>query len=188
MTLPHWRQGTPAVLCVAGPHAIPVSTAVRLGDHRLAFALGQRREALERLRADPRVALCLLGTELAFTAHGTAAVVREALEAAPVVGVELSVEQVQDHLADGRTEMLDGARWRWLDPKAAGADPKIVAELATHTAVLRLRLECPLGAGEWFDWALLDAEGIACAGTDAGLEVVDRWSAGAREFAELAVP
>ena len=27
--LPHWEQGTPAVLCVAGPHAIPVSTAVR---------------------------------------------------------------------------------------------------------------------------------------------------------------
>ncbi len=56
---------------------------------------------------------------------------REPLEAAPVVGVELRVESVQDHLADGRTEMLDGARWRWLDAQAAGADPKIVAELAT---------------------------------------------------------
>jgi len=77
-----------------------------------------------------------------------------------------------------------------LDRVASVVRPggSIVAELATHTAVLRLRLECPLGAGEWFDWALLDAEGIACAGTDAGLEVVDRWSAGAREFAELAVP
>jgi len=116
---------------VAGPHAIPVSTAVRLGDDRLAFALGRRRETLERLRADPRVALSLLGTELAFTAYGSAAVVREPLEAAPVVGVELRVDSVQDHLADGRTEMLDGARWRWLDPKAAGVDPAIVAELAT---------------------------------------------------------
>ncbi len=130
MTLPDWRQGTPAVLCVAGPHAIPVSTAVRLGDDRLAFALGRGRETLRRLQAEPRVALCLLGTEVAFTAHGTASVVRE-LEAAPVVGVELRVEDVQDHLADGRTEMLDGARWRWLDPKAAGADPAIVAELAS---------------------------------------------------------
>ena len=131
MTLPHWRQGTPAVLCVSGPHAIPISTAVRLADHRLAFALGRGRETLERLRAEPRAALCLLGTELAFTAHGTATVVREPLEAAPVVGVELRVERVQDHLADGRTEMLDGARWRWLEPRAAGADPAIAAELAS---------------------------------------------------------
>ncbi len=119
------------MLCVTGPHAIPVSTAVRLGDWRLAFALGQGRQTLERLRAEPHVALCLLGTDVAFTAHGTAAVVREPLQAAPVVGVELTVESVQDHLADGRTEMLDGARWRWLDPKAAGADPRIVAELAS---------------------------------------------------------
>ena len=48
-----------------------------------------------------------------------------------MVGVGLKVESVQDHLADGRTEMLDGARWRWLDAQAAGADPMIAAELAT---------------------------------------------------------
>ena len=119
------------MLSVAGPHSIPVSTAVRLGDDRLAFALGKRREMLERVRSDPQVALCLLGTEVAFTAYGSARVLREPLESAPVVGVELSVESVQDHLADGRTEMLDGARWRWLDPQAAGADPKIAAELLT---------------------------------------------------------
>jgi hypothetical protein len=95
------------------------------------LALGRRRDTLERLRGDPRAALCLLGTGLAFTAYGTARVVREPLEAAPVVGVVLEVESVQDHLADGRTEMLDGARWRWLDAQAAGADPKIVAELAS---------------------------------------------------------
>lgn len=119
------------MLCVAGPHVIPVSTAVRLGDMRLAFALGSKRDTLERLRDDPAVALCLLGTELALTAYGVARVAREPLEAAPVVGVVLEVESVQDHLADGRTEMLDGARWRWLDAQAAGADPKILAELAT---------------------------------------------------------
>ena len=30
--LPDWEVGTPAVLIVAGPHAIPVSTAVRRGN------------------------------------------------------------------------------------------------------------------------------------------------------------
>ena len=46
-----------------------------------------------------------------------------------MVAVELRVERVQDHLADGRTEMVDGARWRWTDEQLAEAEPKIWAEL-----------------------------------------------------------
>jgi hypothetical protein len=128
--LPHWDRGTPAVLCVAGPHPIPVSTAVRADAGRVLLALGSGRETLRRLRDDPRVALCVLGRAVAFTAHGSARVVAEELEAADtVVAVELRVEQVQDHLADGRTEMLDGARWRWRDERFAEAEEAIVAEL-----------------------------------------------------------
>jgi hypothetical protein len=117
------------VLVVSGPHAIPVSTAVRTGDRHLVLALGAGRDTLRRLRGDPASAFCLLGAGVAFTAYGRGRVVAERLEAAPVVAVELSVERVQDHLADGRTEMLDGARWRWLDERAAAAEPAIVAEL-----------------------------------------------------------
>jgi hypothetical protein len=128
--LPQWERGTPGVLVAAGLHAIPVSTAVRCGGDRLLVALGAGRETLARLRDDPRAAFCLLGRGTAFTAHGRAAVVREELDAAPgVVAVELRVERVQDHLADGRTELLDGARWRWRDERAAEAEPLIVAEL-----------------------------------------------------------
>ena len=32
--LPEWPEGTVAVLSTAGPHAIPVSTAVRAGDRQ----------------------------------------------------------------------------------------------------------------------------------------------------------
>jgi hypothetical protein len=129
-SLPEWRRGTPAVLCVAGPHPIPVSTAVRAGDRRIMLALGRERETLRRLRADPRAALCLLGEGVAFTAHGLARVAAEDLESADtIVAVALEVERVQDHLADGRTEMLDGARWRWLDRQAAEGEPALIAEL-----------------------------------------------------------
>ena len=128
-TLPEWPQGTPGVLCVAGPHAIPVSTAVRAGDRSLLLALGRGRETLARLREDPSVAFCLLGPGLAFSAYGRAQVVAEELEAAPVTAVAVQVDRVQDHLADGRTELLDGARWRWSDERAREADPAIVAEL-----------------------------------------------------------
>jgi hypothetical protein len=118
------------VLCVAGPHPIPVSTYVRAGDDRIVVALGSGREALARLRADPATAFCVLGNGVAFTAHCRSRVVRESLEAAPGnVAVELHVERVQDHLADDRTEMLGGARWRWIDGEAAALQPRILTEL-----------------------------------------------------------
>jgi len=128
--LPEWERGTPAVLCAAGPHAIPITTAVRVADDTVRFALGRRREMLRRLREDGRVALLVMGEGLAFTAFGSAAVVAEELDVADtVVAVELRVERVQDHLADGRTEMVDGARWRWTDESLAESEPKIWAAL-----------------------------------------------------------
>ena len=130
IALPHWERGTPTVLVVAGLHAIPVSTAVRAGDRRLLLALGRRRDTLARLRADPGVALCLLGRHVAVTVRARARVVEEELPEAPVTAVLLEVDRVQDHLADGRTEMLDGARWRWRDPNAAEQDARAAAGLA----------------------------------------------------------
>jgi len=130
--LPEWPRGTPAVLCVAGPHPIPVTTPVRRGPDRVLLALGRERETLRRLREDPRAALLVVAEELAFTAHGSTRVLREQLESADtVVAVELSVERVQDHLADGRTEMLDGARWRWCNEHDGEMEDRIVAELRT---------------------------------------------------------
>jgi hypothetical protein len=127
--LPRWERGTPAVLVVSGPHAIPVSTAVRADDRRLLLALGPGRETLRRLRSEPRAAVCVLGSGVAFTAYGDARVVAERMESAPVVAVELRAERIQDHLADGRTEMIDGPRWRWLDEAGARSEPRIIDEL-----------------------------------------------------------
>ncbi len=129
--LPHWEPGTPAVLCAHGPHAIPVSTAVRASPDRIVFALARRRETLARLREHPAAAVCLLGDGVAFTAEGKATVVREELHASPhVAAIELTVTRVQDHLADGRTEMLDGARWRFTSDDAREADAALREELA----------------------------------------------------------
>ena len=130
--LPRWERGTPAVLCAAGPHAIPITAFVRGGDDRVLLALGRGRETLRRLREDRSAALLVMGAGLAFTAHGQARVIAEELEAADtVVAVELHVDRVQNHLADGRTEMLDGARWRWCAPEHGEAEDAILAELRT---------------------------------------------------------
>jgi hypothetical protein len=129
--LPHWERGTPAVLCVAGPHPIPVTAYLRAGDDRVLLALGRRRETLRRLREDPSVALLLMAEGLALTAHGRARVIAEELEVTDtVVAVELRVERLQNHLADKRTEMLDGARWRWCAEEHGEAEDAILAELA----------------------------------------------------------
>lgn len=128
--LPRWERGTVAVLCVSGPHPIPVSTAVRAGDDRLVLALGADRDTLARLRSEPGAAVCVLAADLAFTAHGSARVIRERLAASErVAAVDLAVERVQDHLADGRTEMLAAARWRWRRRRDAESQEAIVAEL-----------------------------------------------------------
>jgi hypothetical protein len=128
--LPTWLPGTPAILCVSGPHAIPVSSYVRAGDERIVIALGSRRETLARLRTDPAASFCVLAQGVAFTAHGKAVIVRESMDAAPSnTAVDLHVERVQDHLADGRTELLNGAQWRWVDQEAAALQPQILAEL-----------------------------------------------------------
>jgi hypothetical protein len=128
--LPEWERGTPAVLCAAGPHPIPITAFVRAADDRVLLALGRRRETLRRLRDDPSAALLLMGAGFAVTAHGRARVVAEELDAADtVVAVELVVDRVQDHLADGRTEMVDGARWRWCAEEHGEAEDEIVAEL-----------------------------------------------------------
>jgi hypothetical protein len=128
--LPRWGRGTPAVLCAAGPHPIPITAFVRAGDDRVVLALGRGRETLRRLREDRSAALLVMGAGLAFTAHGQARVIAEELEAAgTVVAVELHVERVQNHLADGRTEMLEGARWRWCAPEHGEAEDAILAEL-----------------------------------------------------------
>ncbi|HZI91806.1 MAG TPA: hypothetical protein VFD31_09315 [Thermoleophilaceae bacterium] len=136
--LPHWEPGTAAVLCVPGPHAIPVSTAIRSGDRRVLLALGRRRETLERLREDAGAALCVMAEGLAFTAGGRAAVVRAPLRAQPsAVALELVVERLTDHLADGRTEMLGPPGWRWRDDAARAAEPEILSELLELAAELR---------------------------------------------------
>ena len=128
--LPTWPPGTPAILVVTSGHAIPVSSYVRRSDERILVALGSRREMLARLRAEPGAAFCVLARGVAFTAHCRAAVVREAMHAAPGnTAVELHVQRVQDHLADGRTEITDGAQWRWRDDEAAALQPGILKEL-----------------------------------------------------------
>ena len=123
--IPDWPPGTVAVLTTAGPHAIPVSTALPAGPTSVLLALGPNRGSLARLRADPRCALAVLAEGVAITLRGRAT---EVGEAAGTVAVRLEVEAVDDH--DQPTFAIEaGVRWRWTDDEAERRDAEVRAAL-----------------------------------------------------------
>jgi len=126
--LPDWPEGTPAVLSTLGddgPHAIPVSLALKAGPRELLIGLAPRRRSLEHLRMDPACAVTVMAGGLAFTAHGHAVAFEEA---AAVIAVRVEVERIADH--DHPTFAIDEAvRWRWTDPKAVERDAAARAAL-----------------------------------------------------------
>jgi hypothetical protein len=123
--IPDWPPGTPAILCTAGPHAIPVSTAMRAGPDTVLLALGPSRGSLARLREDPRCALAILSQGTAVTLRGRAT---EIGEAAGTVAVRLEVEAVDDH--DQPTFVIEAAvQWRWTDADAQRRDAEVRAAL-----------------------------------------------------------
>lgn len=131
--LPDWPAGTVCVLATSGPggpHAIPVSTALRASDDRIVLALARTRGSLERLRADPRVALTVIaGPDVAFTAHGVAWVVADPLPRVEgVTAVEIRVDAVARH--ERPTFAIDtGVGWRWTDDAAQARDDVVRAAL-----------------------------------------------------------
>jgi len=123
--LPDWPDGTVAVLSTTGPHAIPVSTAVRKDATTIHLALAHGRDSLARLRDDPRCTLTVLAADTAFTAHAHAAV---AGGDDRVAYVRLAVDEVQDHLKP-TFAIEDGVRWRWTDGDAEAGDAAVRAAL-----------------------------------------------------------
>ena len=128
--LPDWPPGTVTILATGGetPHAIPVSAALRAGERRVLLALATTRQSLARLRSDDRVALTIMASDVAVTAHGRARVIDEQLVDG-VVAVEIEVDRVQDH--DRPTFAIEsGVRWRWTDADARRRDAEVHAALA----------------------------------------------------------
>lgn len=143
--LPPWEPGTVALLTTVdadgAPHAIPVTTALRAGDATVVLALALTRGSLERLRGRPRVALTVLTSGVAATAHGVARVVEEPLAEAPrVAAVRIDVERVADHLS-GAVALERPAAAHWLDEEARARDASV------HAGLRRLAAEIAAAGG-----------------------------------------
>jgi hypothetical protein len=134
-SLPDWPPGTVVLLSTVGegPHTIPVSAALAAGPRVILLGIASRRASLARLRADPRVAVCVMAEgDLAVTAYGRATVLPEPLVEG-VVAVRVEVERVQDH---GRSTFVieSGVGWRWTDPEADARDGEVRVALVRLAA------------------------------------------------------
>ena len=118
--IPAWPDGTVAVL-ITGGRGIPVSTALRIDDTTVRFGLGRRRGSLERLRANGRCGLVVVADGVAVTLYGSA---REAGEVAGVVAVEITVDEVVDHMTP-LFRIDAGVAWTWVDEDAAARDAAV---------------------------------------------------------------
>ena len=128
--LPSWPPGTAAVLCVAGPHAIPVShrRPRRRPARASPWAASARR--CGGCATTPRSRCACWPRAWPSPPRATGAWCGRAGGGAGVVGVELRVTSVLDHLADGRTEMDARPAWRWLrrqGRRVGPADPRRAA-------------------------------------------------------------
>ena len=127
-SLPDWPDGTVATLVTQGaaPHAIPVSLILRTGPHELLVGLAPRREALARLRADPRAALTILAAgDHAFTAHGRAVAFEDTEH---VVAVRIEIDAIADHNRP-TYEIRGGVQWDWTDEAERERDATVRAAL-----------------------------------------------------------
>ncbi len=126
--LPEWPDGTVATLVTQGdaPHAIPVSLILRAGPREILVGLAPRREALARLRSDPRAALTVFAAgNHAFTAHGRAVAFEETEH---VVAVRIAVVAIADHNRP-TYEIRDGVQWDWTDEAERERDAGVRAAL-----------------------------------------------------------
>ena len=115
--LPHWPEGTVAVLATHEVHQIPVSLVRRAGDRTVVVGLAPSRVSLANLREDPDCALTILAPGLAFTAYGRARIE----DAEPVVVAYIEVLHIADH--DQPTfEITSAVTFRWTDEDAERRD------------------------------------------------------------------
>jgi hypothetical protein len=130
--LPDWPDDTIAMLSTVdgGPHEIPVTAPLRVGDRRIMFTLKHDRGSLVRLRGRQQVALLVLGEgNVAFTARGTARIVEERMAHAPeFAAVALEVEHIDDH-RQAAMVVDAGVGTHWTDEDQRSALRERLADL-----------------------------------------------------------
>ena len=116
------------------PYTMVMNSAIAVDTHTVRFCLDHRTHTLTNLRANPRMMLEVVGDGLIYGLRGTATVIREKMDHAPIPSalIELVVEAVKRDLPPGVE--VDAPRFRWgaLGPFMDPVEPPMFEEIRTY--------------------------------------------------------
>ena len=118
------------------PYTMVLNSALAIDAGRIRFAIDHRTHSLANLRANGRIMLEIIGDGLIYGVRGSARVVRETMEHAPIASamIEVAVEVVKRDLPPG--VIVEGPMFRWgaLDPYMTPIEPLMFEEMRTYQA------------------------------------------------------
>ena len=136
---PHLVQfllgGQALVVATVDEQGVPLTTlmtwAVARDPQTLTLAVDTRSRSMRNIRADPKVAIEVLGDDLCYGLRGTAVVEKEQMQSAPFpcALVAVHVDEVRDHAASG--VQFRGPRYSFHPGKEhrKGVEEAVFAEL-----------------------------------------------------------
>ena len=118
------------------PYTMVMNSALAIDAHTIRFALDHRTHTLVNLRADPRIMFEVVGDGMIYGVRGTATIVREQMEHAPIASalVEVAVEHVKRDLPPGVKVEAPKFEWAALAPFMDPVEPPMFEELRTYRA------------------------------------------------------
>lgn len=134
--------GQALVVSTVDEQGAPITTlmtwAVARNPQTLTLAVDTRSRAMRNIRANPRVAIEVLGDDICFGLRGTAVVEKELMQSAPFpcALVAVRIDDVRDHAAPGIT--FKGPTYTFHPGKEhrAGVEQAVFAELKGPTPTI----------------------------------------------------
>lgn len=113
------------------PYTMIMNWAVATDPHTVRLSIDRRTTTLKNIEANGRVMLEVLGDGLAYAVRGSARVILDVMQQAPIPSamVEVKVNRVKKDLVPGVEFKGPEFRWGALDPVMGTADPLGIAEL-----------------------------------------------------------
>ena len=115
------------------PYTMVMNSVVAVDEHTLRFSLDHRTHTLANLRENGRMMLEVIGDGLVYGVRGTATIVREQMDHAPIPSalVELAVEVVKRDLPPGVEVDAPVFRWGSLESYMSAVEPAMFEEIRT---------------------------------------------------------
>jgi hypothetical protein len=113
------------------PYTMVMNSAMAVDANTIRFCIDHRTHSLKNIRGNGRIMFEVIGDGFIYGVRGSARVVVEKMEHAPIPSamVEVSVETVKRDLPPGVE--VEGPRFRWgaLEQFMAPVEPKMFAEM-----------------------------------------------------------